>query len=232
MAGWPGSRAELEALQRSIASMRPAPWDPVAPFDVGGVFCAFSTAADPGLLERGWAAAVRGSARAIVRAEVEATYEAGYLALREGPLLERASEALGSAADVLLVNASGRDHPRGAGLAVHLGWVLGLPTVGVTDRPLVADVTDGRLVLGGEVVGYAVSTRPGVRPVLAHAGWRTSADVARSVIAAVTAPGSRTPEPLRRARFLARSARARDEGRVPPGWQMDRLVAPRFPGDG
>ena len=40
--------------------------------------------------------------------------------------------------DVLLVNATGRDHPRRAGLAVHLGARLDLPTVGVTNRLLVA----------------------------------------------------------------------------------------------
>jgi hypothetical protein len=60
------------------------------------------------------------------------------LALREGPLLEQALRALPVAPEVLVVNATGRDHPRGAGLALHLGAVLGLPTVGVTTRPLVA----------------------------------------------------------------------------------------------
>jgi hypothetical protein len=60
---------------------------------------------------------------------------------------------------VLLVNATGRDHPRRAGLALHLGAVLGLPTVGVTTRPLVAkgpwpvDQRGATLWLGGEVVG-------------------------------------------------------------------------------
>jgi hypothetical protein len=41
--------------------------------------------------------------------------------------------------EVLVVNATGRNHPRRAGLAFHLGAVLGLPTVGVTTRPLVAE---------------------------------------------------------------------------------------------
>jgi hypothetical protein len=40
--------------------------------------------------------------------------------------------------DILLVNATGRDHPRRAGLALHVGAVLELITVGVTDHPLVA----------------------------------------------------------------------------------------------
>ena len=44
-----------------------------------------------------------------------APYEAGLLALREGPLLEAAVRSLPRLPEVLLVNATGRDHPRSAG---------------------------------------------------------------------------------------------------------------------
>jgi deoxyribonuclease V len=127
------------------------------------------------------------------------------------------------------VDATGRDHPRRAGLALHLGAVIGVPTVGVTDRPLVAEPdTEGLLVLDGREVGRAVVTRAGARPVFAHAAWKTDVDVAEAVVLAA-AGRARTPEPLRRARFLARARRARDEGRLPPGWRMDGLAEPRFP---
>ena len=71
-------------------------------------------------------------------------YLPALLALREGPLLEQAVRALSIAPEVLVVNATGRDHPRRAGLALHLGAVLGLATVGVTTRPLVAQGLAGR----------------------------------------------------------------------------------------
>jgi deoxyribonuclease V len=206
MAGWPGDRDGLAALQRSLASLRPSAWEPEEGMLVGSVFCAFSTAADPAGAERAWTAAVSGRERAVLADEVAAAYGSGYLALREGPLLERAVRALGAPPDVLLVNASGRDRPRGAGLALHLGWMVGVPTVGVTDRPLVATVEGDDLLLGGEVVGSAVVTRPGARPVFAHAAWRTSPGVARSVVAASTG-GSRTPEPLRLAPWRVRPGR-------------------------
>jgi hypothetical protein len=51
-------------------------------------------------------------------------------ALREGPLLEQAVGALPMAPEVLVVNATGRDHPRRAGLAFHLGPCLGCPQSG------------------------------------------------------------------------------------------------------
>jgi deoxyribonuclease V len=118
---------------------------------------------------------------------------------------------------VLVVNASGRDHPRRAGPALHLGAVLGLPTVGVTTRPLVAQgawPTDARggtapLLLGGEVVGRWVRTRPGAKPVAVHAAWQTDPDDAVQVVLAATRR-ARTPEPLPRARTLARTGRARN----------------------
>ncbi|HEX9376922.1 MAG TPA: endonuclease V [Actinomycetota bacterium] len=58
--------------------------------------------------------------------------------MQRGPLLESALRALKAVPDVVLVNATGRDHPRRAGLALHLGAALDLPTVGVTERPLMA----------------------------------------------------------------------------------------------
>jgi deoxyribonuclease V len=105
------------------------------------------------------------------------------LALREGPLLEQAVRALEIVPEVLVVNATGRDHPRRAGLALQLGVVLGLPTVGVTTRPLVAQgawPADQRgattpLLVGGEVVGCWVRTRAGAKPVAVHAAWQTDA---------------------------------------------------------
>jgi deoxyribonuclease V len=116
--------------------------------------------------------------------------------------------------DVLLVDATGRDHPRGAGLALHLGAVLDLPTVGVTHRPLLAEgdwPPDERgwgspLVLEGEPVGYWVRTRVATRPLAVHAAWRTDPDTAASVV--TWSSRARTPEPLRQARRRAREARA------------------------
>ena len=54
--------------------------------------------------------------------------------------------------DVLVVNGTGLDHPRHAGMALHLGYLLDRSTVGVTHRPLCAegswpDDERGRLVL-------------------------------------------------------------------------------------
>lgn len=217
MTGWPDTRADLEELQRRLAIEEPQRWRmPLGHATIGGVFAAFSTRGDPAPVERAWIVAVAGVARSLVTCEVRTPYEPGYLALREGAALEAAVRSLDVRPDVLLVDATGRDHPRGAGLALHLGAVLEVPTVGVTDRPLLAEPDDrGRLVLDGREVGRAVVTRAGARTVCVHAAWRTDVDVAEAVVLAATA-GARTPEPLRRARSLARVRRAQDEGRLSP----------------
>jgi deoxyribonuclease V len=223
---WPESRTALLAEQERLGLLRPPPWNPEGPWEVGGCF-ACSERGRRGAGQAGeqvWAAAVLWRPGWVVQAVVEgsagAAYEPGFLALREGPLLEAAVRALPRLPQVLLVDATGRDHPRRAGLALHLGAVLGIPTVGVTDRPLVAvgplpeDRRGARspLFLEGELVGYWVRTRAGVRPVCAHAAWRTDPEVAALVVLRLVTR-HRTPEPLRAARAAARAARARS---LPP----------------
>ncbi|MGH2818723.1 MAG: endonuclease V [Actinomycetota bacterium] len=124
------------------------------------------------------------------------------------------------APDVLLVDATGRDHPRRAGLALHLGAALDVATVGITSRPLVAYgewPEDARgssspLLLDSEIVGYWLRSRAGTQPIAVHAGWGTGPDGAIRV-AMWSLRRARTPQPLRFARRLARLARA---GLAPP----------------
>jgi deoxyribonuclease V len=151
----------------------------------------------------------------VVRDRARAPYRAGLLALREGPILERTVTTMRGRPDVLVVDATGLDHPRRAGLAVHLGAVVGVPSVGVTHRPLVARGNlppmrrgaTAPVQLDGRTVGVWTCTRSGARPVLAHAGWRTDPETAASLVLAVSTPAARTPVPLQEARRVAREAR-------------------------
>lgn len=219
---WPTDPASLTALQQELAERTPEPWTPPREgLRAGGCWVCFPR----GLTGRGDAGDPAWAAAVVVRdgrlleewlrtGVAGAPYVPGLLALRLGPLMEETVRALAAPPDVLLVDATGHDHPRGAGLALHLGAVLGLPTVGVTHRPLLARgdwPADRRgatspLRVGGDVVGCWLRTRPGTRPLAVHPGWRTDLAAAVEVVAATT-PRHRTPEPLRRARRLARRAR-------------------------
>jgi deoxyribonuclease V len=221
---WPRTAAELGREQEWLARAKPPPWSFAEGTVVAGCFVCFprgptgrGAAGDPA-----WAAAATEEDAAVVRGSAGAPYAPGLLALREGRLLEAALRALPHPPDVVLVDATGRDHPRGAGLALHLGAVLDVPTVGVTHRPLLAVGAwpDGEergassaLVLGGEAVASWLRTRRGARPLAVHPGWRTDAATARAVVLA-SVRRTRTPEPLRAARRLARVSRAEDEPSV------------------
>jgi len=227
---WPVTDDELEAEQVRVARLAGTVdrWQP--PRDRAPLLVAVFIAYPRGLTGAGatgdaaWlgAAAFDGPrmvASKTLRASTGAPYIAGLLALREGPLVEQALRMLDVAPDVALINATGRDHPRRAGLALHVGAVLAIPTIGVTDRPLVASGEEPGarrpasepLMLEGDVVGYLLRARSNTKPLVVHAGWRTTPDVARDIVVDVTRH-SRTPEPLRQARRLARVARSRDAG--------------------
>ena len=157
----------------------------------------------------------RTTATRIVHGHAGSPYAAGFLYLREGQMLQEVVQQLPDCPDVLVVNGTGLDHPRHAGMAMHLGYLLDHPTVGVTHRPLCAEGSWPDDVKGsisplthdGQIVGYWVRTREGARPLVAHAGWRTSPETAAKVVLA-TVRRVRTPEPLRLARQVARTARA------------------------
>jgi deoxyribonuclease V len=221
---WPGSFDQLIEHQHHLGRAEPPLWAlPPGPQSVGGCFVCFPRG-KPGVGAQGdpgWAAAALLSAdRRLFTSETAGTagsrYQAGLLALREGSLLEAAIRALPSKPAVLLVNATGRDHPRKAGLALHLGAVLDLPTVGITHRPLVAKGEWPRLergahsplLLAGEMVGHWLCTRDATRPLAVHAAWRTDPDIALAVALRASSGRARTPEPIRQARRVARTARA------------------------
>jgi deoxyribonuclease V len=224
---WPETAPDLIRVQRKLASRRPAPWRASGPRPlVAGCFVCFARGASGSgrAEERGWAGAALMRAdrhlagTAVVRGKVRAPYQPGLLALREGRLLEAAVRALPGKPEVVIANATGRDHPQGAGLALHLGAALDLPSVGLTDRPLLAVGPEpgpergaaSPLLLEGAEVARLLRTRVSARPLVVHPGWRTDLDTAVFVVLAAIRR-ARTPEPLRRARREARQARAAEE---------------------
>ena len=224
LARWPQTPDELKAVQRRLAADAPPLWRPPdGPLLIGGCFVAFERGHEGAgrIGDPAWSAAVLMRGHRVVASQVIAgnarwTYEPGLLALRLGLLTESAVRGLPERPDVLLVDGTGRDHPRRAGLALHLGAVLELPTVGVTHRPMLATAPWPGDMRGATsplmLDGFWLRTRVGTRPIAVHAAWRVDATTAVDV---VRRSGSqhRTPEPLRQARRLARVARAGDPPR-------------------
>lgn len=221
---WPTDRVALETLQQELAALEPPPWSAAARA-MGGCFVCFrrggSGSGSPD--DPGWAAAVvmhghRISDETVVSGRSGAPYAPGLLAAREGRLLDLAVRSLTKRPDVLLVNATGWDHPRRAGLAVQIGWALDIPTVGVTHRPLIGEGSEPGsdagahtpLRTGDEQVGWWLRTRKDARPVAVSPGWRTDLDTVLTLVIS-SIERVRTPEPIRQARRLARTARGQEK---------------------
>jgi deoxyribonuclease V len=219
---WPTEPDELIRVQQALAREAPTPWTPPNSLLTAGVWICFPRGlSGPGSTgDRAWAAAVvmdgsRVVARQSIAGHASGPYVPGMLALRLGPLLEAVVRRLAPLPDVLLLDATGRDHPRQAGLALQLGAVLDLPTVGITHRPLTASGdwpadeagATSPLSIGSTQVATWLRTRQGTRPLVVHPGWRTDLTAALQIVSRSLA-GHRTPEPLRRARQSARQARA------------------------
>ncbi len=153
--------------------------------------------------------------QAVVQARATFPYVPGLLSFRESPAGLAAWERLRTRPDVLLCDGHGYAHPRRFGLACHFGLLVGLPTVGCAKSVLVGEYREpgeirgslSDLVQEGEIVGAAVRTRDGTRPVFVSAGHRISL---RRGVETVLACSSRyrIPEPIRQAHALVNRVRA------------------------
>ena len=153
-------------------------------------------------------------ARSVVRMEVDFPYIPGLLAFREVPVLEAAWERLERKPEVLLVDAHGLAHPRRMGCASHLGVRLGVPAVGCAKSRLCGEHEEpaaqrgafSPLLMDGEVIGRALRTRTGVKPVFVSPGHLSDLASAAELVLRCS-PRYRIPEPIRLAHEAVNAVR-------------------------
>jgi deoxyribonuclease V len=140
-------------------------------------------------------------------------YVPGLFAFRELPALVAALRGLSVTPDLLVCDGHGVMHPKRFGLACHLGVLTGLPSIGVGKTRLVGSYEEPGDTRGewsavsdaGQVVGRALRTQTGVRPVFVSVGHRADLDTACEMTLRL-APSYRLPETTRRADRLSRGA--------------------------
>jgi deoxyribonuclease V len=145
-------------------------------------------------------------------------YVPGLLSFREIPVLLEALKQISTLPDVILCDGQGVAHPRGVGIAAHLGLVLDTPTVGCAKSRLVGDFgtvgeKKGRfasLRYEGRVVGAVLRTRPGTNPIFVSPGFKLDLEDAISITLNCT-PKYRIPEPIRSAHLLVNKLRREAE---------------------
>ncbi|MEV0618634.1 endonuclease V [Nonomuraea sp. NPDC050404] len=159
------------------------------------------------------AATLRTVEQVVEHGRVAFPYVPGLFAFRELPALVTALERLKVTPDLLVCDGYGLAHPRGFGLACHLGVLTGLPALGVGKTRFVGTHEPPGLERGawtpivheGATVGRALRTQRGVKPVYVSQGHRIALDVAASQVLRL-ANRFRLPEPIRHADHLARHA--------------------------
>lgn len=142
---------------------------------------------------------------AIVR--VAFPYIPGLLAFREGPAIIGTVRQLKTKPDVLMVDGQGIAHPRGCGIASHVGVILDMPSIGVAKKRLYGNFDEPGEMRGdwtelssrtGESIGAVLRTKNKTRPVFVSIGHKI--DLKTSIrVTLRCANGFRVPEPTRRA---------------------------------
>jgi len=146
-----------------------------------------------------------------VAAEIRFPYVPGYLSFREAPAIIQAVRLLNNVPDLILVDGQGIAHPRGIGIASHIGVLLDIPTIGCAKSRLIGEFAEpgGRkgswspLVHRGTIVGAVVRTRNDVRPLFVSPGHRVDLQNCLKIVGACS-KNYRIPEPLRRAHLLSK----------------------------
>lgn len=219
---WPATPAEATAIQDRLRPLLDLTGPgPQALTTVAGLDVSYAgTGAGPGagIGDRLVAAVVvldAATLRVVEQVTAEGTasfpYVPGLFAFRELPTLVEALEKLTITPDLLVCDGHGLAHPRRFGLACHLGVLTGLPTIGVAknrfvgacEEPGPARGASSPLVDGGEIVGRALRTRPGVKPVFVSVGHGIDLDNACRHVLALS-PRYRLPETTRQADRLSR----------------------------
>jgi deoxyribonuclease V len=123
--------------------------------------------------------------------------------------------------DLIFCDGQGIAHPRGLGLAAHLGILLEKPTIGCAKRRLVGvfgEVGPKRgdyaiLRYKDRQVGAVLRTRSEAKPVFVSPGYGIS--IRSAVRMTIQCGGGyRIPEPTRQAHLLVNKIRKQSENRV------------------
>jgi len=142
--------------------------------------------------------------------ETRFPYIPGYLGYREMPLAKRIIEPCEDT--IYLVDGQGVLHPRGFGVACHIGVGLGVPTIGAAKSLLLGDLQEesGEILVDGRTVGKRIQPE-GRRKTFVSVGHRVSLATACEVCQDLILRGA--PEPLRLAHMKANRERKRREAK-------------------
>jgi deoxyribonuclease V len=125
-------------------------------------------------------------------------------------LVLAACQRLQTIPDLILVDGQGLAHPRRMGLASHLGLLLDIPAIGCAksllcgrhEPPGAGAGCYSELIHGGEVIGAALRTKEGTKPIYVSIGHKVDLPTAIYWVMQCCR-GHKIPEPTRLAHLAA-----------------------------
>ncbi len=116
--------------------------------------------------------------------DINFPYIPGLFSFREIPPIIEAYKKLTNKPDIIICDGHGIAHPKGVGMATHLGIELDIPTIGCGKSRLIGvwnkeDLDSERgsilpLIWEGEVIGNVLRTQKDVKPVFVSIGHKVS----------------------------------------------------------
>ena len=143
-------------------------------------------------------------------------YVPGLLSFREGPAILETLVKLKSKPDLLIFDGQGIAHPRGFGIASHIGVVLNMSTMGIAKKKLYGNYKEPENVSGDYTylihpdnnsrIGAVLRTKNNVKPVFISIGHKIDLEKAIEVSMNCNR-GFRIPEPTRQAHLYVTKLR-------------------------
>lgn len=143
--------------------------------------------------------------------KVSFPYIPGLLSFRESPILLKAFAKIKTEPDVVILDAQGIAHPRGIGLASHIGLLLDKPSIGCAKTRLIGEYNEvggevgchSPLMIKEKIVGAVLRTRKNVKPVFVSPGHKIDLNISIDLVLK-SCRGYRLPEPIRQAHNLVK----------------------------
>ncbi len=153
----------------------------------------------------------------VIRSKEIFPYIPTFLSYREFPAVLKTYMRLKKKPDLILLDGQGICHPRGLGLASHVGVFLNKPSIGIAKSRLCGEFREPRaekpekIIFKKKQVGWAFRDKR-FKPIFISPGHRVSLRESLK-IALACLKNHRIPEPLRLAHLYANEAKVKHESR-------------------